>query len=111
MVVVEESGPEPESQTSKVHPSSRTAAKQRRVAYSYKVATASKAKAKPKGNKIILEMLRKTPEELVDERRKGCFQPTIQSTTRTKEQQHDVDLQWALWFYECGIPFNTATAR
>jgi len=85
VVVVEGTAPELESQTSKAHPSSGTAIKQRRATYSYKVAAASKAKAKPKGNKTILEMLRKTPEELVDERRKGCFQPTIQSSTKTKE--------------------------
>uniref|UniRef100_K3ZMR1 DUF659 domain-containing protein n=1 Tax=Setaria italica TaxID=4555 RepID=K3ZMR1_SETIT len=31
-------------------------------------------------------MLPKTPEELVDERRKGCFQPTIQSTQGPKSR-------------------------
>jgi hypothetical protein len=56
-------------------------------------------------------MLQKTPEELVDERRKGCSQPTIIAKTRTKEEKNYVDQQWALWFYECGVPFNAAVAR
>ncbi|CAD6213230.1 unnamed protein product [Miscanthus lutarioriparius] len=67
------------------------------------VATAaSNTKAKLKVNKSIVEMLRKTPEELVDERHKGCSQPTIPARIRTKEEKHYVDQQWALWFYECG---------
>jgi hypothetical protein len=72
---------------------------------------AAVGKEKPKGNKTILEMLRKTPEKIVDERQKGSFQPPIQSSIKTKEQQHYVDMQWALWFYECGIPFNAAASR
>ena len=56
-------------------------------------------------------MLQKTPKELVDERRKGCSQPTILAKIRTKEEKHYVDQQWALWFYECGVPFNAAVAR
>ena len=113
VVVVEASAPvnEVESQASKVMPSSGTAAKKRRAAYSFKAVAVSKGKEKPKGNKTILEMLRKTPEEIVDERRKGSYQPPIQSSTKTKEQHHYVDMQWALWFYECGIPFNAAASR
>jgi len=113
VVVVEASAPvnEVESQASKVMPSSGTAAKKRRAAYSFKAVAVSKGKEKPKGNKTILEMLRKTPEEIVDERRKGSYQPPIQSSTKTKEQHHYVDMQWALFFYECGIPFNAAASR
>ncbi|CAD6238899.1 unnamed protein product [Miscanthus lutarioriparius] len=37
--------------------------------------------------------------------------PTIVSSTKTKEEKHYVDTQWALFFYECGIPFNAAVAR
>ena len=33
------------------------------------------------------------------------------SSTKTKEEKHYVDTQWALFFYECGIPFNAAVAR
>jgi len=94
-----------------VQPSSGTAAKQRRANYLFKATAASNTKAKPKVNKSIVEMLRKTPEELVDERRKGCSQPTIPAKIRTKEEKHYVDQQWALWFYECGVPFNAAAAR
>ena len=84
VVVVEGTAPEPESQTSKAHPSSGTATKQRRATYSYKVAAASKAKAKPKGNKTILEMLRKTPEELVMKGVKGVFSQQFSPAQRPK---------------------------
>jgi hypothetical protein len=40
-------------------------------------------------------MLRKTPEEIVDERRKAVSQPTIPAKMNTKEEKHYVDLQWA----------------
>ena len=30
---------------------------------------------------------------------------------RTKEEKSYVDKQWALFFYECGVPFNAAAAR
>jgi hypothetical protein len=59
----------------------------------------------------IVDMLRKTPEEIVDARRKGVSQPTIPTKMKTKEEKHYVDMQWALCFYECGIPFNAAAAR
>jgi len=42
---------------------------------------------------------------------KGLTSPPIQSSTKTKEQHHYVDMQWALFFYECGIPFNAAASR
>ena len=100
-----------ESQASKVQPSSGTVAKQRRANYLFKATAASNTKAKPKVNKSIVEMLWKTPKEVVDERHKGCSQPTILAKIRTKEEKHYVDQQWALWFYECGVPFNAAAAR
>jgi hypothetical protein len=37
-------------------------------------------------------MLQKTPEEIVDGRRKGCSQPTIIAKKRTKEEKHYVVL-------------------
>ncbi|WVZ58925.1 hypothetical protein U9M48_009143 [Paspalum notatum var. saurae] len=49
----------------------------------------------------------KTPEEVVDERRKGCSQPTIPAKMKSKEEKDYV----SLWFYECGVPFNAAAAR
>jgi hypothetical protein len=30
---------------------------------------------------------------------------------KSKEEKDYVDMQWALWFYECGAPFNAATTR
>jgi hypothetical protein len=98
------------SQGSKV-PSSRTAAKQRRSAYLYRPPISVKTNAAPKENKSVLEMLQKTPEEVIDERRKGCSQPTIPAKMKSKEEKDYVDMQWALWFYECGVPFNAAAAR
>jgi hypothetical protein len=50
-------------------------------------------------------------KEVVDERRKGCSQPTIAAKMKSKEEKDYVNMQWALWFYECGVPFNAATAR
>ncbi|CAN6248725.1 unnamed protein product [Urochloa humidicola] len=100
----------PASQSSKVQPSSGTAAKQRRAAYLYKAPTGKKTKEVPKGNKSIIEMLRPTPEEVVDQRIKG-YQPRIPAKIKSKEEKHYVDMQWALWFYECGISFNSAAAR
>jgi len=104
---VESSAPAPTSQGSKVQPSSGTATKQRCAAYLFKT-PASKTKLK---QQTVVEMLRKTPEEVVDERRKGISQPTIPAKMKSKEEKHYVDMQWALWFYECGIPFNAAAAR
>ena len=107
---VGESAPEG-SQTSRVQPSSGTAAKQRRATYLFKAPAAKKTKEVPKGNKSIIQMLRPTPEEIVDQRRQGCSQPIIPAKTKSKEEKHYVDMQWALWFYECGIPFNSVVAR
>jgi hypothetical protein len=107
-VQVESSAPASQSSKVHVHPSSGTASKQRRAAYSFKAPQSTISKVKQQS---ILEMLRKTPEEVVDERRNGISQPTIPAKMKTKEEKHYVDMQWALWFYECGIPFNAAAAR
>ena len=48
---------------------------------------------------------------MVDERLAGSYQPTIQSKVKSKEEKDYVDMQWALFFYECGVPFNAAAAR
>ena len=108
-VQVQVGAPE-ESQASKVQPSLGTAFKQRRATYLSKAPIVSKTKATPKGNKSIIEMLRKSPEEMVDERRKGCSQPTIPAKMKTLEEKLYVDMQGALWFNECGVPFNAALA-
>eukprot|EP00267_Zea_mays_P047468 XP_020399931.1 uncharacterized protein LOC109942393 [Zea mays] len=92
-----------ESQGSKVQPSSGTAAKHRRATYLYKDTTSIKTKANQASKqKSIMEMLQKSPKDVVDERRKGCSQPTIASKMKSKEEMNYVDMQWALWFYECG---------
>jgi hypothetical protein len=92
-------------------PSSGIAAKQRRASYLYRPPISGKTNAAPKENKSVLEMLQKTPEEVVDERRKGCSQPTILAKMKSKEEKDYVDMQWALWFCECGVPSNAAAAR
>ncbi|XP_040383082.1 uncharacterized protein LOC102714944 [Oryza brachyantha] len=89
-------------------PSSATAAK-RRATSNFK-APATKD-ANPKETKTVAPMIRKTPEEIVDERRSGQFQSTMERSTKSKEDKHYVDMQWALWFYECGIPFNAVASR
>ncbi|GJN11859.1 hypothetical protein PR202_ga30091 [Eleusine coracana subsp. coracana] len=100
-----------ETQASIMHPSSGTSAKQRRVAFQFKAKPTAKPATKSKANKLVIEMIRKTPEEIVDERRSKSSQPTIVANTKTKEQKEYVDMQWALWFYECGIAFKAAAAR
>lgn len=96
-----------ESQASKVQPSSGTAAKKRQSTLQFK----ANSKAQPKTAKSVVEMLRRTPEEVVDERLSGSYQPTILASAKSKEDKHYVDMQWALFFYECGVPFNAAAAR
>lgn len=59
----------------------------------------------------VVAMIRKTPEQVVDQRRAKGFQPTIESVTKTKEEKQYVDMQWALWFMECGVAFNAANSR
>ncbi|CAA0808010.1 hAT dimerisation domain-containing protein [Striga hermonthica] len=93
-----------------VHPSSGTAAKKRQSSLQF-IVVGNKTKPEAKANKFVAEMLQKTPEEIVDERLSGSNQPTIVSSTKTKEEKHYVDTQWSLFFYECGIPFNAAAAR
>ena len=114
-VVVVEGGPAesvqvessaPSSQGSKVQPSSGTATKQRCAAYLFKT-PASKTKLK---QQTVVQMLPKTLEEVVDERRKGISEPTIPAKMKTKEEKHYVDMQWALWFYEwCTIQCRSSS--
>jgi len=59
----------------------------------------------------LFRCFRKHLKKVVDERRKGISEPTIPAKMKTKEEKHYVDMQWALWFYECGVPFNAAAAR
>lgn len=87
------------------HPSSGTATKQRHSTNQF-------TKAAPKSaNKSVVEMLRKMPEEVVEERYSGSHQPTIEASLKPKEEKDYVDMQWALWFYDCGISFSAAAAN
>ncbi|CAD6258159.1 unnamed protein product [Miscanthus lutarioriparius] len=92
-------------------PSSRTAAKRRHATYQLKASRPSNGNSTPKTPKSVVAMLRRTPKQIVVQRRAKDFQPTIESSTRTKEEKQYVDLQWALWFMECGVPFNAANSR
>ncbi|VFQ62748.1 unnamed protein product [Cuscuta campestris] len=57
-------------------------------------------------------MLRKTPEEVVDERHtKGAYQSTIESTTQSKEERERVLMHIADFFFENNISFNAANSR
>ncbi|XP_042521154.1 uncharacterized protein LOC122094419 [Macadamia integrifolia] len=56
--------------------------------------------------------LRRTPEEIVGERRyKGSTQTTIQSSLRSNADRKKTNAYVAKWFYEAGIPFNTVKLR
>jgi hypothetical protein len=88
-------------------PSSGTAAKRSKRAYQ---ASTSRSEANV-ATKSVVSMLRRKPEDVVDERRSRCSQSTMESSTKTPEERHYVSMQWALFFYECGIPFNVASSR
>jgi hypothetical protein len=59
----------------------------------------------------IASKIRRTPEQIMDDRRGlGSHQTTIKGTTKSKADRNYVK-QWALWFYECGILFNAINSR
>ncbi|XP_062212037.1 uncharacterized protein LOC133913009 isoform X2 [Phragmites australis] len=89
-----------------VHPSSGTAAKRKQSSF-------LKFRAPKEPNtKSVSSMIRKTPKEVIEERHsKGPSQISIQASMRTKEERDAVNLEWAGFFYECGIPFNAANSR
>jgi hypothetical protein len=75
-------------------PSSGTAAKKNKRAFvSSMQGKAAKSAASTNSSKPIVAMLRRTPEVLVDERRSGCSQSTMESSTRTKEERQYVNIQ------------------
>ena len=71
------------SQAAKVHPSSGTTAKRRQSTIQLKAVGNKTAQQK---TKTIAEMLRKTPEEVVDERLLGSYQPTINAAATRQFQ-------------------------
>jgi hypothetical protein len=57
-------------------------------------------------------VIRKKPAEVVEERHaRGKHQTTMEGSKRSKEDKHFIDMQWAMWFIEAGIPFNAASSR
>jgi hypothetical protein len=76
-------------------PSSRTAAKKRHAIYQFKASRPSNVNSTPKTpktTKSVVGMMRRTPEQIVDERRTKDFQPTIESSTKTKEDKQYVNM-------------------
>ncbi|KAM0895204.1 hypothetical protein ACQ4PT_023976 [Festuca glaucescens] len=108
VVEVDAATMEPTAQASLTRQSSGTAAKKNKKAFAVKM---SSKKCQSVAAKSIVSMLRRKPEEVVDERRSGFSQSTMESSTKTAEERHYVNIQWALFFYECGIPFNVASSR
>ncbi|KAM0877320.1 hypothetical protein ACQ4PT_035580 [Festuca glaucescens] len=108
VVEVDAATMEPAAQASLTRQSSGTAAKKNKKAFAVKM---SSKKCQSVAAKSIVSMLRRKPEEVVDERRSGFSQSTMESSTKTAEERHYVNIQWALFFYECGIPFNVASSR
>jgi hypothetical protein len=102
------------SERTVVQPSSETAAKRRRAIFEGKKQAATETntqnKSKKGGNVAI--KLQRTSEQVVDDRRgSGSHQTTIEAITKSNDDKNYVNKQWALWFYECGIPFNAITSR
>ncbi|VFQ93966.1 unnamed protein product [Cuscuta campestris] len=98
----------PSSTDATSHPSSGTASKRKQSVSRF---FESQEKA-PKQTKSVASMLRKTPEEVVDERHtKGAYQSTIESTTRSKEERERVLMHIADFFFENNISFNAANSR
>jgi hypothetical protein len=90
-----------------VQPSSGTAAKRRRAIFEGRNSVAAAPKNNPKESPNVASKLRRTPEQVVDDRRaSGSHQTTIEATTKSKADRNYGNKQWALWFYENGIPFN-----
>jgi hypothetical protein len=91
-----------------VQPSSGIAAKRRNLVLQFK----PKANQASKNNRHVVEVIRKKPAEVVEERHAGGkHQTTMEGSKRSKEDKHFVDMQWAMWFIEAVIPFNAASSR
>jgi hypothetical protein len=99
-----------------VQPSLGTAAK-RRTMFEGKKQVAAKRQEPNTQNKSkeggsVASKLRRTPEQVVDDRScSGPHQTTIEGNTKSKKTRNYVNKQWTLWFYECGIPFNVINSR
>ncbi|XP_019178920.1 PREDICTED: uncharacterized protein LOC109174088 [Ipomoea nil] len=99
---------QPSSHDSVTYPSSGTASKRKQTMLRF-------VEPQPRVGKktqSVASLLRKTPEEVVDERHsKGPTQRTIEACTKSKEETKRTMLHIAVFFYENGIPFNAANSR
>ncbi|CAH9136807.1 unnamed protein product [Cuscuta epithymum] len=94
--------------TSTPQPSSGTATKRKNAASQF----FNVPPKMPKQSKSIASIIRKTPEEVVDERHmKGPTQTTLEQCTKSKEEKERVFGHISDFFYENGIPFNAANSR
>jgi hypothetical protein len=102
----EDDGHEQQEQqdTTYVHqPSLGTAAKRKRAAFQFRTAAPQPSNMEKEKRKVAT-MLRRTPKQVVDDRRSsGSHQTTIEAALKPKADREYVNEQWALWFYECGI--------
>jgi hypothetical protein len=104
---------EEDSTTSKQQLSSGIAAKRKRAAFQFRTAAQSQTSNKEKEKGEIATMFRRTPEQVVDERLSSGshHQTTMEACTKSKADRDYVNKQWAMWFYECGVPFNAINSR
>ncbi|KAL6514773.1 hypothetical protein OROGR_020352 [Orobanche gracilis] len=94
---------EPSATGSNTLTSSRTSTKRKKMSF---IAPQSKP------TKTIASMIRKSPEEVIEERHsKGPSQTTLENSTKSEEEKERVKMHIANFFYECGIPFNAANSR
>lgn len=77
----------PIAQCSITRPSSGTAAKKNKKTFALKM---SGKKCQSVATKSIIAMLRKKPDDVVDERRSGHSQSTMESSTKTPEERQYV---------------------
>jgi hypothetical protein len=90
-----------------------TAAKRKRTAFQFRTAAQPHTSNKEKEKGKFATMLRRTPEQVVDERLSSGshHQTTMEACTKSNADRDYVNKQWAMWFYECGVPFNAINSR
>ncbi|KAI5015656.1 hypothetical protein ZWY2020_057046 [Hordeum vulgare] len=88
----------PTVQCSTTRPSSGTSAKMNKKAFPVKITDKKCQAVAGTTAKSIVSMLRRKPEDIVDERRSGCSQSIMESSTKTPEERHYVSMQRALFF-------------
>ena len=98
------------SGTTVQHPSSGTTSKRKQSALKF---ANLPPRPKEKEKKSVITMLRKKPEEVVEERhsKNGPAQSSVEGRIRTKEERDEVNMHVANFFYECRIPLNAINSR